>query len=120
MAVLKGCRQTGGEWHSIAPGKPNQNGFVESRRIDRSDQIFAQAGLARGGGLTTKDGRRLKGHTRQRGRIVRLEACHDCQKCRDVQGQRQAPQLVAGLTRGNSPLSLTRLADVKDDTGARK
>ncbi len=30
MAVLKWCQQTGIEWHYIAPGKPMQNGFVES------------------------------------------------------------------------------------------
>ncbi|GLK85468.1 IS3 family transposase [Ancylobacter defluvii] len=30
MAVLKWCQQTGLEWHYIAPGKPMQNGFVES------------------------------------------------------------------------------------------
>nr|WP_234055274.1 MULTISPECIES: IS3 family transposase [unclassified Xanthobacter] len=30
MAVLKWCQQMGVEWHYIAPGKPMQNGFVES------------------------------------------------------------------------------------------
>lgn len=30
MAVLKWCQKTGIEWHYIAPGKPMQNGFVES------------------------------------------------------------------------------------------
>lgn len=30
MAVLKWCQQTGVEQHYIAPGKPMQNGFVES------------------------------------------------------------------------------------------
>ena len=30
MAVLKWCQETGIEWHYIAPGKPMQNGFVES------------------------------------------------------------------------------------------
>ncbi len=29
-AVLAWCQDTGGEWHYIAPGKPQQNGFVES------------------------------------------------------------------------------------------
>lgn len=29
-AVLGWCQDTGGEWHYIAPGKPQQNGFVES------------------------------------------------------------------------------------------
>lgn len=30
MAILEWCQQTGIEWHYIAPGKPMQNGFVES------------------------------------------------------------------------------------------
>lgn len=30
MAVLKWCQETGVEWHYIAPGKPQQNAFVES------------------------------------------------------------------------------------------
>ena len=30
MAVLKWCQETGVAWHYIAPGKPMQNGFVES------------------------------------------------------------------------------------------
>ena len=30
MAVLRWCQETGVDWHYIAPGKPMQNGFVES------------------------------------------------------------------------------------------
>ncbi len=30
MAILKWCQETKVEWHYIAPGKPMQNGFVES------------------------------------------------------------------------------------------
>ncbi|MER9262527.1 IS3 family transposase [Mesorhizobium sp. M0619] len=30
MAILKWCQEGGVEWHYIAPGKPMQNGFVES------------------------------------------------------------------------------------------
>ncbi|MCC0033207.1 MAG: IS3 family transposase [Brucellaceae bacterium] len=30
MAVLKWCQETGIDWHYIAPGKPMQNGIVES------------------------------------------------------------------------------------------
>jgi putative transposase len=30
MAILRWCQQTGVEWHYIAPGKPTQNGFIES------------------------------------------------------------------------------------------
>ena len=29
-AVLAWCQDTGVEWHYIAPGKPQKNGFVES------------------------------------------------------------------------------------------
>ncbi len=30
IAILNWCQATGVEWHYIAPGKPMQNGFVES------------------------------------------------------------------------------------------
>jgi len=30
MAILKWCQETDIEWHYIAPGKPMQNGFIES------------------------------------------------------------------------------------------
>lgn len=30
MAVLKWCQETGVDWHYIQPGKPMQNGFLES------------------------------------------------------------------------------------------
>ena len=30
MAVLKWCQETGVDWHYIQPGKPMQNGFIES------------------------------------------------------------------------------------------
>lgn len=30
MAVLKWCQEMGVDWHYIAPGKPMQNGFIES------------------------------------------------------------------------------------------
>ena len=29
-AILRWCQERGVEWHYIAPGKPMQNGFVES------------------------------------------------------------------------------------------
>ncbi|MCL6653250.1 hypothetical protein A6R70_13230 [Agrobacterium rubi] len=30
MAILEWCQNTHVDWHYIAPGKPMQNGFVES------------------------------------------------------------------------------------------
>ena len=30
MAIRRCCQETGVAWHYIAPGKPMQNGFVES------------------------------------------------------------------------------------------
>jgi putative transposase len=30
MAILKWVQDTGVDWHYIAPGKPQQNGFIES------------------------------------------------------------------------------------------
>jgi putative transposase len=52
MAVLKWCQQTGVEWHYIAPGKPMQNGFVESfngrfRDECLNETLFSSLGQAR-------------------------------------------------------------------------
>ena len=52
MAVLKWCQQTGVEWHDIAPGKPMQNGFVESfndRFLDEclNETVFPNLAQAR-------------------------------------------------------------------------
>ena len=30
MAILSWCQNTAIQWHDIAPGKPMQNGFIES------------------------------------------------------------------------------------------
>ncbi len=40
MAVLKWCQDTGIEWHYIAPGKPMQNGFVESFNGRLRDELL--------------------------------------------------------------------------------
>lgn len=52
MAVLRGCQQTGVEWPIIAPGKPMQNGFIESfngRLRDEclNETLFSSLGPAR-------------------------------------------------------------------------
>jgi len=52
MAVLSWCQRTGVEWHYIAPGKPMQNGFVESfngRFRDEllNETLFSSLGEAR-------------------------------------------------------------------------
>jgi putative transposase len=52
MAVLSWCQRTGVEWHYIAPGKPMQNGFVESfngRLRDEllNETLFSTLGEAR-------------------------------------------------------------------------
>ena len=52
MAVLSWCQRTGVEWHYIAPGKPMQNGFVESfngRLRDEllNETLFSSLGEAR-------------------------------------------------------------------------
>jgi len=40
MAILKWCLETKVEWHYIAPGKPMQNGFVESFNGSFHDECF--------------------------------------------------------------------------------
>ena len=52
MAVLSWCQRTGVNWHYIAPGKPMQNGFVESfngRLRDEllNETLFSSLGEAR-------------------------------------------------------------------------
>ena len=52
MAILSWCQRTGVEWHYIAPGKPMQNGFVESfngRFRDEllNETLFSTLGEAR-------------------------------------------------------------------------
>jgi putative transposase len=40
MAVLRWCQETGVGWHYIAPGKPMQNGFVESFNGSFRDELL--------------------------------------------------------------------------------
>jgi len=40
MAVLSWCQRTGVEWHYIAPGKPMQNGFLESFNGRLRDELL--------------------------------------------------------------------------------
>lgn len=40
MAILKWCQQTGVEWHYIAPGKPQQNAFIESFNGKLRDELL--------------------------------------------------------------------------------
>mgnify|MGYP003383293697 FL=1 len=52
MAVLAWCQRTGIDWHYIAPGKPMQNGFIESfngRFRDEllNETLFSTLGQAR-------------------------------------------------------------------------
>ena len=51
-AVLAWCQDTGLEWHYIAPGEPQQNGFVESSNGRLRDEclnehLFASLAAAR-------------------------------------------------------------------------
>ena len=52
MAILSWCRRTAIDWHDIAPGKPMQNGFVESfngrfRDAMLKETLFSTLGEAR-------------------------------------------------------------------------
>jgi putative transposase len=53
MAILKWVQDTGINWHYIAPGKPQQNGFIESFNGKLRDEclnetLFGTLGEARG------------------------------------------------------------------------
>ena len=60
MAILKWCQQTHVEWHYIAPGKPMQNGFVESLNGSFRDEclnetLFSSLAQARAAIATWKE-----------------------------------------------------------------
>jgi putative transposase len=40
MAILRWSQETGVDWHSIAPGKPQQNAFIESFNGRRRDELL--------------------------------------------------------------------------------
>ncbi|MCC1495173.1 integrase core domain-containing protein, partial [Cognatishimia sp. F0-27] len=40
MAVLRWCQETRIDWHYIAPGKPMQNGFIESFNGSFRDELL--------------------------------------------------------------------------------
>ena len=40
MAILRWCQETGVGWHYIAPGKPMQNGFIESFNGSFRDELL--------------------------------------------------------------------------------
>ncbi len=46
-ATLKWTNRTGVDWHYIAPGKPQQNGFVESFNSKLNEEVFANLAEAR-------------------------------------------------------------------------
>ena len=60
MAILKWCQQTHIDWHYIAPGKPMQNGFVESFNGSFRDEclnetLFSSLAQARAAIATWKE-----------------------------------------------------------------
>jgi putative transposase len=40
MAILRWCQETGVQWHYIAPGKPQQNAFIESFNGRLRDELL--------------------------------------------------------------------------------
>jgi len=40
MAILRLSKERNGEWHYIAPGKPQQNGFIESFNARLRDECL--------------------------------------------------------------------------------
>ena len=43
MAILRWCQETGVQWHYIAPGKPQQNAFIESFNGRLRDDLLNEA-----------------------------------------------------------------------------
>ena len=79
-AMLAWCKDTGIDWHFIAPGKPMQNGFVESFNGRMRDECLNEtcsaacrrpAGSSRHGGSTTTP----TGHTRASAASPQQRSC---------------------------------------------
>jgi len=59
-AILRWSQETGVEWHYIAPGKPNQNAFVESFNGRLRDELLNETCSSRS---RMRDGRWRSGRT---------------------------------------------------------
>jgi transposase InsO family protein len=61
MAILRWSQETGVDWHYIAPGKPQQNAFIESFNGRLRDELLNETPvrLARSclGGTSTMEAR---------------------------------------------------------------
>ena len=57
MAILKWVQETGIDWHYIAPGKPRQNGFIESFNGKLRDECLNETlfGTLRGARKTLEE-----------------------------------------------------------------
>jgi len=64
-AVLSWCGEIGVEWHYIAPGKPMQNGYVESVNGRMRDELFNETLLPQPGSRPRRD-RRVGGRLQRR------------------------------------------------------
>lgn len=70
MAILKWCQETRVEWHYIAPGKPMQNGFVESFNGSFRDEclnetLFSSLAQSRAAITAWKEDYNRNRHTRR-------------------------------------------------------
>ena len=82
LAILKGAQDRQVEWHRIAPGKPQRNGYVESFNGRLRDECLSErlfASLAQARSLLTS-WRRDYNHVRPRGALRGLGGADTCRR----------------------------------------
>ena len=90
MAILRWSQETQVEWHYIAPGKPQQNAFVESFNRRLRDKLltatlFMSLAHARAA-LDAWEGRLQHGHATQRSRQSAAGGLRQAQRSHDATG----------------------------------
>src|SRR3546814_6309424 len=79
-AVLAWCGDVGIEWHYIAPGRPTQNGFVESFNGRMRDELLNETLFFTIGQARTILARRSEEHTSELQSLMRISYAVFCLK----------------------------------------
>ena len=101
MAILRWSQETRVEWHYIAPGKPQQNAFIESFNGRLRDELLNET-------LFTSLAARARGSGDLEGRLQHRQAAQRARqsaagRLRQAQRSRHATGRVAALRRGSAP-----------------